>query len=703
MRKFAGIFFGMGLAVAAAAAVLWPGLTAWFVADDFVHLGYMRFLDQPWRFWFHPVLGTMIFRPLSFTAMFYGGFFFGLTPWAIHFTDLMNHCLNVALVFILAYRLFPDEGGSVAAPERAGSGGGPYIPATAAALIFAVHPVAALTATWFACRADLMATTFSLTALIIVAGRDKPSAFSLLATFLLGLAAALCKVTHLTLFLAVFFLALLTRRSGRPREKLRHAAATALPVFCAALVFLCWNLLVLGGLGGYGAVPPGVSGLYYQAVYHLPRVWSAGVLDFLPHRMDRGNPLFKPLGWAGAALIITGGWGALRRQWRMLLLGCLFILAMLLPAWNLSHMFAYREERLLYFPLVGFGLIIGALTAGPKRPFLRAAPLMAVLCATLFYGSYSMIAVEDWRAGAAANEKLAHKIADYIEEQGTTSNIRRIYILGLSSEHYYLDMMVKMVLAPAFDDRQVMVGDRDSFLWGPRSWRGPINQPEGVPASALPRLTSHVTDVKMVMETATPPDLLEASVQDPGAAVLEWDGARLKDITPDLKNDFHRRIILAHRAAYYPYSLPSFSFLKTPMKLDWTMSPGLEINAPLFNGDPYVFTATNNDPYLTSPRLNFQALAAARLEIEIKLPNRPYVPPAEQNGCVMWEGRERPGYEGQRTICFPIKADGKIESYSIDLASNIHWARTGTVTGIRLDPVSYPSTFELYRMEFLPE
>ena len=56
---------GITASCCAGAAVLTAGIDSWFVADDFVHLGYMRFVDHPWRFFYHPVLGEMIFRPLG--------------------------------------------------------------------------------------------------------------------------------------------------------------------------------------------------------------------------------------------------------------------------------------------------------------------------------------------------------------------------------------------------------------------------------------------------------------------------------------------------------------------------------------------------------------------------------------------------------------------------------------------------------------
>jgi hypothetical protein len=701
MRGFFASMAGAAVCVAAAVAVLMTGLDSWFVADDFVHLGYMRFIDHPWRFFHHPVLGAMIFRPLSFTANFYQGLAFGITPAAIHTADLVNHCINTSLVFILALLVFRNREESADKNAEGDNGrASPLLPALAASLIFAVHPVAAMTATWFACRADLMATAFSLATLAIIAGKKKPGPASLIITSLLSLCAMLCKVTHLPLFLAAFLVALLKGGDRTIKDRLRLAGIWGLPVLNAAVVYYCWRLLVLKGVGGYEGIPASASGIFYQAAYHLPRVWSAASLDFLHHHMDKEHLLFIPLAASGTALLAIGGAGALLREKRRIALGILFIAVTLLPTWNLSHMFSYREERLLYLPLVGFAIIAASLVAGPRRRSLRVACLSAVVFAASFYGLYSRQSIEDWRVGAGENQKLARAMADYIEPQGPTSNARRLYILGLDEQHYYLDMMVKMEMDPAFHDREIITGDKPSFIWITKKMRGELSKPADVPDTALPRRKSHPTDRLMILETATPPDLLEAARHDRGARILEWNGAGLEDITPDLRTLAARRLSFQRRPGRWQTYLPSFSFRKSPLELKWELSPGLAIIEPLFNGEPYTFAPGNNDPYIISPKLSFPALAAPRLDIDMKLPKKPYLAPGQEKGCIMWEGKNHPGYSPHRSICFPVTASGDIEHYSVELHSNVYWARSGVVTGLRLDPVSFRSSFELIRLEF---
>jgi hypothetical protein len=323
-----------------------------------------------------------------------------------------------------------------------------------------------------------------------------------------------------------------------------------------------------------------------------------------------------------------------------------------------------------------------------------------VVFAAAFYGLYSRQSVEDWRAGARENQKLARAIANYIEPQGPTSSVRRLYILGLNAQHYYLDMMVKMEMDPAFHDREIMTGDKPSFIWITKKMRGELGKPAEVPDTALPRRKSHPTDRRMILETATPPDLLEAARHDRGARILEWNGARLTDITPDLRKLFSRRLFFQRRPQRWLTHLPSFSFRKSPLELRWEPSPGLAIVEPLFSGEPYTFVPENNDPYIISPKLSFPALAASRLEIDMKLPKKPYLAPGQEKGCIMWVSNDHPGYSPHRSICFTVIASGDIEHYSVELHSNVYWVRSGVVAGLRLDPVSYKSSFDLIRLEF---
>lgn len=705
--------------VAAAVGVLEAGLLAWFVADDFVHLGYMHNVSHPWRFWHHPVLGTMIFRPLAFTAKFYFAYFLGFSPTSIHGTDMAIHCLNTVLVFILVYRLLmpragvsktsSGDGANLAREEAdAGIKGksaealNPIYPALGASLIFAVHPVSSLTACWFACRSDLIATFFSLLTLILVAGMDKPKNATLISIFVLGLAAMLSKVTHGPLFMAAFFLSLARNWEGPLKKRIYVAAVSALPVFNASLIYLSWRFLALKSMGGYQSMPSSLIGVFNQLWYHLPRVWLAAGRDFLVHHMDRDHDLFIPLIVSLCVLLAAGGIGALARQRRLLVCGLAFGVAMILPAWNLSHMFAAGEERLLYFPLVGFVMIGAALVAGPRHRALRAAALGSIISAGIIFGFYSRICVEDWKIGAEQNHKLARSLADHIEEMGMTDPVRRIYVLGLGLDQYYLDTMILTELSPAFHDREVMLGDRDSFLWwSAESGRG-SQASEDVPRSARPTRTNHITDRQMLFQTAKPPDLLEAAARDRGARILEWNGSKLKDITQDLKKLYSRRLFIKRRYRNRRTGhLPSFNFRKSPLAFKWELSPGLQMDDPVYTGTPYSFIAENRDPYLISAPLSFRSLTSSAMTLEMKLPRRQYLPPNEELGCVSWETKKQPWFSPERNICFPVIADGQIHNYKIDLLSNIHWARSGVVTRLRLDPISYQDSFELIRLELL--
>jgi hypothetical protein len=66
----------------------------------------------------------------------------------------------------------------------------------------------------------------------------------------------------------------------------------------------------------------------------------------------------------------------------------------------------------------------------------------------------------------------------------------------------------------------------------------------------------------------------------------------------------------------------------------------------------------------------------------------------------MWENEQRPMFVPERTVCFPLQADGEVHTYLIPLAANIHWSLSNTLLRLRLDPINYPGSFELYQLEF---
>lgn len=702
------IAFAAAISATAAAAVitLWPGLHSWFVADDFWHLAYGRLLSTPWRSWFHPQFGNMAFRPLTFTINFYQIGILGDSTLAVHGFDAALHAINSVLVLALAFRLLKsrEEPGI---DKKDSWGGPPLLAALAASLVFAVHPVSALTATWFACRADLIATMFSLITLFLLAGKGMPRPVFMIAAGITAFLALSAKVTHLPLVAGAFIVAF-AAASGIGRQKTFFAAKKSLPVLNAAAIYICLRLLVLGGMGGYEPIGS-IKVMAAQAAYSVPRVYARAGRDLLVHDLGAAG-LGLVLAAAGAVLLVMGAYGAVRRHGPMLWGGLVFSAAAVVPAWNLAYMFALREERLLYFPLVGLALVVVALVAGPRRQWARAAAFAAVLVGVLTWVQYSRNRVEDWGAAAKENLRLANALADYVQSPGAGVPVRRIYVLGLSTDSYFLDPMVKLKTGRSFHDRVIIPGDQRAFVWTPADLKHGPDPVEKTHPTTLPRKRVHRSDPEVELSTQTPPDLLEAAAMDPHSRVLEWNGRSVKDIIAELKQLHSRRRVMqnharAHRGVYLGpslinFSLPSFNLRKSPMKFDWDVSPGSRLVTPPHLGDPYLLVAEDSDPYIVSPVLSFPALGAEKADLELVVPRRSYLPKGRDQGCLMWETETEPGFQPQYEICFALQADGRPHNYTIELASDIHWARSGDIRRLRIDPGSFPGRFGLIRLEF---
>lgn len=695
MRRKIAFIAGMALCAAAAGAVLWPGLGAWFVADDFYHLSYIQGAEHPWRMFVLPSYSEKLFRPFSFTVLYYLSRAEGLAPWPLHLTDLILQSLDAALVFVLAYLIFrraqpgAANGANQPAPES------PLPPALAAGLVFAVHPVGELISTWFCCGADMLAMMFSLLTLILIAGGQRPSGPRLVLSGLTALLALLCKETHLPLAGAAFLLGLAL---GGPdlRARMKQAGTVALPVAAATAVYLVWRALVIHRLAMYRA-PEG--GLFAQAAYELPRVAGALFRDLFFYHLTSSDPLLVPLVVSLAGLALIGGAGALWRQRGPLLFGLGTIIVGAVPCWNLSQMAWVREERLFYFSVIGLAITMGSLVAGPRRWWLRGAALAAVVFNAAGLALISDQKIGDWRAGAEGNRKLAVAVANYITGLGPPGKVDRVYLLNAGWDNYNLDRMVKLELPDAYDRLEIMPADADSFIWVPTKLREQIDLPR-LPPSALPARTPHQTDPDLVLETVSPPNLIDAASLDRACKILEWTGVRVHDLTPRCRQLWHQRLFFQSNARSNPYFLPSFPFRYSPLLFDWTMSPGLTRINPDRLGQPYIFRTSDNDPYLISPRLNMHPFWATNLEFTMTLPARAYTPVEQNQGCLSWEVLNRPGFPPENRACFKIIGDGQPHTYNLDLDANFAWGRSLSIARIRLDPISYPGSFEISDLEF---
>jgi hypothetical protein len=181
-----------------------------------------------------PQFSAIYYRPAVVLSYLLDAWIWKGSPFGFHFSVIVLHAMNSALVFLLGLRLFArlDHG---------------VLAALAGGILFATHPVQTEAVSWVAGRSDSLATFFALSSLLFYLVRP-PGRSGLLVSFLAALtflAACLSKETALGL-LPVFVAAdLLALRAPLPSRGPGGSAARAVwPAPIGPPTILGW-----GGLG----------------------------------------------------------------------------------------------------------------------------------------------------------------------------------------------------------------------------------------------------------------------------------------------------------------------------------------------------------------------------------------------------------------------------------------------------------------------
>ena len=270
------------LALAAAALLHWPALSAPFFADDWL------FLDQSrMRSFFAAVLSPdpigNFFRPLGRVAWFWTlGHASGESPAAFHAANLLLWLASVALLWALARRV---AGVRVAA---------------VAAAVFALTYAADVPVLWASGAQDLLALALALGALLAIAhGRIAVAAALLFAAPFAKETAAVALVPALLL-------------ARRPGERFADTARRAWPLLAATLAWAALAAIAIARRGSPGAVlslsPWGpLSAIAGALRVALGLEWRSGALPWTPPAIPSGAALVAiVLAGAGVALVATG-------------------------------------------------------------------------------------------------------------------------------------------------------------------------------------------------------------------------------------------------------------------------------------------------------------------------------------------------------------------------------------------------------------
>jgi hypothetical protein len=264
-----------------------------------------------------------------------------------HLSSIVLHAVNAALVTLLAIRFRL-----------------PALAAFTAGAIFALHGTHLEAAVWIAGRFDLLATFFTLGALLLY-GRNT------IATLLVALAALCSKEAA---FVLPLLLVVIARYEKRPLSR------TA-PFFGLAAAIFAYRWFLLGGIGGYrdAAGAPSVLGLKVATTAKVlfARLWTS---------------LFFPLNWSADPSLIAGILavayiGALlwvtrkpdpqpALRWSLAALA----ISILPPLHLLGGAADLSGGRLLYLPSVFLCLFLAA--AVPKR---GTVVILAFFLATLIH------------------------------------------------------------------------------------------------------------------------------------------------------------------------------------------------------------------------------------------------------------------------------------------------------------------------------
>jgi tetratricopeptide (TPR) repeat protein len=294
------------------------------------------------------------YRPAVELSFYLDNLLWGMEPGIMHMENILLHCANTLLVYLLARRISSDH-------ET------PLIPLLAA-LLFALHPVNVEAVTWIAGRTDPLLALFVLSASYFwLRWLEKPRWQDLIFTLLLFIIALLTKETALAFGAVALLLTLTWPGSATGRQRLK--AFSIIIATGALLVFFA--LLFRSGTSGLSRFMAGtdlqVAHSTWEALIALGFYVRKLIVPFpLNFAISAVHPMYGLLGVAFFPFL----WLVFRRY---RLSGILFISAMLLilPAIMIAlKQIAWTPfaERYLYLSTAFFALgLVGIAEAWNRR------------------------------------------------------------------------------------------------------------------------------------------------------------------------------------------------------------------------------------------------------------------------------------------------------------------------------------------------
>ncbi len=378
------------------AAIAIGGLAAWalapllhltYLADDFALFLMIRqrveqgdlslgtFFAEQWS------EAYAIYRPLTTLSLAIDDSVFAHDPVGPHLTNILLHITTAFAVGLLAASLLPSH-------RRRGG-----LTATALYLLYPFHTE---TLSWLAARGDLLATAFTVIALLIYQRARSGTVTiatrrSLLVTTGLLLAAALCsKESAIAVTCLPALLDLVTGRA--PRWRSVGAWITRYgPFLLLSVLFVLARAAVIGELvGSYGGVSPYHPDRLREFAVSLPTT----VRDLLIHDSPHSTSVFwvrvgRYTTWTALVLLLVAGLSVRRRTLRpasLFALGWIgLVVGPFLPLYTVN--LGLAGGRMFTGPAAALAVFAGRLVAGAAQtPRRRQISAVAVTALVLTYG-----------------------------------------------------------------------------------------------------------------------------------------------------------------------------------------------------------------------------------------------------------------------------------------------------------------------------
>jgi tetratricopeptide (TPR) repeat protein len=302
------------------------------------------------NFWRSSQLGGGYYRPLVSLSYHIQYQIFDGKPGGFHIVNAIWNAAVCALVLAFVYLLF-----------------GNIVFALVTALLFAVHPIHTENVAWIAGRTDVLSTLWAMASLVFyVLARKRRRVWWLVAALAAFAVSLLAKESSAFLPLVIVLLEWGPFGFGKLLAPSKRSVLRPTLYFAILVVYLLQRYAVIGLVGStYNAYAPGALG-----ALALPLSILAGyVLKLVfPLRLSGEYDAPIPDGWADvhvlAGLLILAAivWSVVRYRRRPdVVLGAGVFLFGLAPVINIIPLGEVSAERFLYFPSLGFALVLGSL------------------------------------------------------------------------------------------------------------------------------------------------------------------------------------------------------------------------------------------------------------------------------------------------------------------------------------------------------